>query len=269
MTLLTAHIGQRGFVPANCLAFTLVAAISLLPRGLAESTAHADEFAAERDRMVREDIARDGFFGRDGVQDKAVLAAMRAVPRHKFVPARLQRQAYADGPLPIGHGQTISQPYIVAKMTELLRVKPEDTVLEIGTGSGYQAAVLAEIVKSVYTIEIVPELGSSAAELLNTLKYENVQTKVGDGYFGWEEHAPYDAIIVTAAASHIPPPLIEQLKPGGRMVIPVGPPLGLQQLYVLEKRKDGSVLQRSVMAVRFVPLTGGTSKPAAGPSETK
>ncbi|GMU92809.1 MAG: hypothetical protein AMXMBFR4_18670 [Candidatus Hydrogenedentota bacterium] len=268
MTHLTAPIRQLTRVPGACLAATLLAVTTLQPQGLAEPGARSDEFALERDRMVREDIARDGFFGRDGVRDGQVLAAMRAVPRHRFVPARLQRQAYSDGPLPIGHGQTISQPYIVAKMTELLRVGPEDSVLEIGTGSGYQAAVLAEIVKKVYTIEIVPELGSSAAELLNKLKYENIETKIGDGYFGWEEHAPYDAIIVTAAASHIPPPLVEQLKPGGRMVIPVGPPLGLQQLYVLEKRKDGSIQQRSVMAVRFVPLTGGTPQPA-GPSDTK
>ena len=215
-----------------------------------------DPFRVQREEMVREDIARSGW-QRPGVQDKAVLNAMRTVQREKFVPKRLIRHAYADCPLPIGHGQTISQPYIVATMTALLRPKKDNTVLEIGTGSGYQAAILAEIVKEVYTIEIIAKLGEPAKERLGDLGYENVEVRVGDGYYGWEEHAPFDSIIVTAAASHIPPPLIEQLKPGGRMVIPVGPPMHVQQLMLVEKRKDGKVIQRSVMAVRFVPFTRG------------
>jgi protein-L-isoaspartate(D-aspartate) O-methyltransferase len=219
--------------------------------------ADAPGFVKARERMVTEDIAKDGFFGRRGVTDEAVLDAMRTVPRHEFVAESQRDNAYADSPLPIGHGQTISQPYIVALMTELLGVDEDDVVLEIGTGSGYQAAVLAEIVKKVYTIEIVEPLAKSATARLSELDYTNVQTKHGDGYFGWKEHAPFDGIVVTAAASHIPPPLVEQLKPGARMVIPVGPPFGNQQLFVLEKKPDGSVTQRSVLAVRFVPLTRG------------
>jgi protein-L-isoaspartate(D-aspartate) O-methyltransferase len=219
--------------------------------------ADAPGYAKARERMVTEDIAKDGFFGRRGVTDEAVLDAMRTVPRHKFVAESQRDNAYADSPLPIGHGQTISQPYIVALMTELLGVDADDVVLEIGTGSGYQAAVLAEIAKQVYTIEIVEPLAKSAKSLLSDLKYANVETKHGDGYFGWKEHAPFDGIVVTAAASHIPPPLVEQLKPGARMVIPVGPPFGNQQLFVLQKNADGSVTQRSVLAVRFVPLTRG------------
>lgn len=223
--------------------------------GLAQ--APEDPYLAERERMVREDIAKESLLGREAVRNPAVLEVMRKVPRHRFVPEDLIRHAYADGPLRIGYGQTISQPYIVAYMTEMLAPKKEDVVLEIGTGSGYQAAVLAELVKEVYSIEIVPELGQQAKERLESLGYKNVHARVGDGYFGWKEHAPFDAIIVTAAASHIPPPLVEQLKPGGRMAIPVGPPMQVQQLLMVEKRADGSILQRSVMPVSFVPLTGG------------
>ena len=218
-----------------------------------------DAFAAERDRMVANDIARDSW-NRPGVKDKAVLDAMRKVPRHEFVPERLIKRAYEDGPLPIGYGQTISQPYIVGVMTELLRVDGNSRVFELGAGSGYQAAVLAEIVKEVYTVEIIKELGEQAKDRLKRLGYDNVHVKVGDGYNGWPEHAPFDAIIVTAAETHIPPPLVEQLKPGGRMVIPVGPPLQVQQLMVVEKREDGSIVQRSVMPVRFVPVTRQKSK---------
>jgi protein-L-isoaspartate(D-aspartate) O-methyltransferase len=234
--------------------------------GLAEDS---PQFVKARERMVAEDIADDGFFGRRGVKDKAVLDAMRTVPRHRFVSESQQDRAYADTPLPIGHGQTISQPYIVALMTELLAVDEDDVVLEIGTGSGYQAAVLAEIVKQVYTIEIVDPLAASAKALLAELEYQNVETRSGDGYFGWKEYAPFDGIIVTAAASHIPPPLIEQLKPGARMVIPVGPPFGNQQLFLIEKKEDGSVTQRSVLAVRFVPLTRGkeNAEPPAASTE--
>jgi protein-L-isoaspartate(D-aspartate) O-methyltransferase len=207
--------------------------------------------------MVTENIAAGDLWGRTPVKDETVLEAMRTVPRHKFVPPSLHDDAHADRPLPIGYGQTISQPYIVAVMTELLRLNKDSVLLEVGTGSGYQAAVLAEIVKQVYTIEIVKELADAARLRLKELDYRNVEVRTGDGYFGWPEHAPYDGIVVTAAASHIPPPLLEQLKPGGRMVIPVGPPLQVQTLMVVEKRADGTTFQREVMPVSFVPLTGG------------
>ncbi|NIA14756.1 MAG: protein-L-isoaspartate(D-aspartate) O-methyltransferase [Nitrospiraceae bacterium] len=244
------------FPPRWTVFAVLLASLACCAADPAESQ---DPYQARRERMVEKDIAGSSW-GRTGVKDEAVLRAMRTVPRHKFVPQNLVRAAYADGPLPIGHGQTISQPYIVATMTELLKLDPEDVVLEIGTGSGYQAAVLAEIVKKVFTIEIVKTLGEQTQKRLEKLGYDKVEAKVGDGYFGWPEHAPYDAIIVTAAASHIPPPLIEQLKPGGRMVIPVGAPLQLQHLMLIEKRDDGTVVKRAIMAVRFVPLTGGGTK---------
>ncbi|MBI4560314.1 MAG: protein-L-isoaspartate(D-aspartate) O-methyltransferase [Candidatus Hydrogenedentes bacterium] len=235
--------------------FVAIAVLALCPAWWALG-AEADPYQAERERMVREDIAKGELWGRTAVKDKKVLAAMREVPRHKFVAAGSEAKAYADRPLPIGYGQTISQPYIVAVMTEHLKVDADDVVLEIGTGSGYQAAVLAEIVKQVYTIEIVKQLGDQAQTRLKTLGYQNAETKVGDGYFGWPEHGPFDAIVVTAAASHIPPPLVEQLKPGGRMVIPVGSPFQVQSLVVVEKRPDGTTTQRELMPVRFVPLTG-------------
>lgn len=208
------------------------------------------------DRLIREIVRPE--LGKEPVTDSAVLKAMRDVPRHDFVPANLQAVAYEDRPLPIGHGQTISQPYIVALMTQLLEVDSDDTVLEIGTGSGYQAAVLAKLVKDVYTIEIVEPLAKQAAERLAKLDYANVHVRQGDGYFGWKEHAPFDAIIVTAAATHIPPPLIEQLKPGGRMVIPVGAPLQSQTLLLVEKTDDGKVRQKSILPVVFVPFTRGS-----------
>lgn len=209
----------------------------------------SDEYAAAREAMVAETIE-----GR-GVTHGLTLAAMRAVPRHQFVPDGQLSRAYADTPLPIGYGQTISQPYIVAAMTELLRVDENSTVLEIGTGSGYQAAVLAEFVTHVYTIEIVEELAVSAAGLLQKLGYGNVTVSHGDGYHGWEEHGPFDGIVVTAAATHIPPPLVEQLRPGGIMVIPVGPPMQVQNLMVVEKQADGTATMRSIMPVTFVPFT--------------
>ena len=226
----------------------------------ADGTETEDPYREQRERMVRDDIARGSLWGRKAVRDKKVLDAMREVPRREFVPKSLRHRAYADGPLPIGHGQTISQPYIVAYMTEMLKLDADDVVLEVGTGSGYQAAVLAEVAKEVYTIEIVEPLGTQAAARFKQLGYKKVHVRVGDGYFGWKEHAPFDAIIVTAAASHIPPPLVKQLKPGGRMAIPVGPPMHVQQLMLVEKREDGSVVQRSEMPVRFVPLTGGKTE---------
>jgi protein-L-isoaspartate(D-aspartate) O-methyltransferase len=214
---------------------------------------HADEWKDPRTRMVQEQIA-----ARE-VRDPKVLAAMTAVPRHEFVPEAQRRLAYADRPLGIGYGQTISQPYIVAFMTEQLAPKPADRVLEIGAGSGYQAAVLAKLVAQVFTIEIVEPLTARAAEDLRRLGFSNVQVKAGDGYRGWPEHAPFDAIIVTCAPDHVPEPLVQQLKEGGRMIIPVTQ-FASQELHLLEKR-EGKVERRAVLPVRFVPMTGEALKP--------
>jgi len=188
--------------------------------------------------------------------DPQVLQAMATVPRHALVPEARRDAAYENRPLAIGHGQTISQPYIVALMTDLLKPEPGDKVLEVGTGSGYQAAVLAELVDQVYTIEIIEPLGEQARRSLAELGYTNIEVRIGDGYYGWEEHAPFDAIVVTAAASHVPPPLIRQLKPGGHMVIPVGSRFMVQQLVMVDKDLDGQVTTRQILPVRFVPLTG-------------
>ncbi len=188
--------------------------------------------------------------------DPRVMKAMATVKRHEFVPADLAPFAYENRPLPIGHSQTISQPYIVALMTELLALDGDDVALEVGTGSGYQAAVLSDLVKEVYTIEIIAPLAEQANARLHRLGYKNVTTRLADGYYGWAEHAPFDVIVVTAAASHVPPPLIDQLKPGGRMVIPVGGRFFVQQLLLVQKTKDGKVTTRQVLPVRFVPLTG-------------
>lgn len=189
--------------------------------------------------------------------DPRVMESMAKVPRHAFVPPGKTEYAYENRPLSIGFGQTISQPYIVALMTDLLDLRPDAVVLEIGTGSGYQAAILSGMVKAVYTIEVIEPLGAAAERRLKRLRYENVQTRIGDGYYGWPEHAPFDGIIVTAAAGHIPPPLIQQLKAGGRMVIPVGSPFLIQHLTLVEKDKKGEVRTRQLLPVRFVPLTGG------------
>ena len=196
------------------------------------------------------------YIKRDKLED-AVLAAMRKVPRHEFVGADMRRYAYDNGPLPIGHGQTISQPYIVALMTDLARPTRESRLLEVGTGSGYQTAILAELAAEVYSIEIVPPLAELAAERLHRLGYKNVHLQTGDGYHGWPEHAPFDAILVTAAAPAVPPPLIEQLAPGGRLVIPVGEPSFGQVLRLLEKGTDGELETHDILPVAFVPLTGG------------
>lgn len=185
-----------------------------------------------------------------------VLHAMRTVPRHRFVPETLQDMAYHNGPLSIGHGQTISQPYIVALMTELLQPNSSDIMLEVGTGSGYQSAILAQLVDKVYSIEIVPELAQSAERTLEELHIGNVETKSGDGYYGWPEHAPFDGIIVTAAAPYIPQPLVDQLKTGARLVIPVGRPYMHQELILVEKTPDGLTETKEVLSVAFVPLTG-------------
>jgi protein-L-isoaspartate(D-aspartate) O-methyltransferase len=215
-----------------------------------------DDRAAERRQMVDEIAAMAGLVaretGRAGL-DPRVLDAMRKVPRHEFVPQAQRHAAYRNRPLSIGSGQTISQPFIVALMTDLLDVKPGDCVLEVGTGSGYQAAVLAELAGDVYTIEIVESLGKSAAEALERVGYKNVHPKIGDGYKGWPEHAPYDAVIVTAAPDHVPPALIEQLKPGGRLVIPVGKLA--QALMVITKNVDGTTTRKEIVPVQFVPLT--------------
>ena len=208
----------------------------------------------QRRRMVRTQIERPGD-GRMRVTSKQVLEAMRRCPRHAFVPERQHRQAYADSPLPIGHGQTISQPYIVAIMTELLELTPKSKVLEIGTGSGYQAAVLAHLTPHVYTIEIIEPLADRAQQVLREQGYTEVKCRRADGYFGWQEEAPFEAIIVTCAAGHLPPPLWEQLKPGGRMVVPIGGPYEVQRLVVVTKTPEGKRRSRTVMAVRFVPLT--------------
>jgi len=208
-------------------------------------------FAQRREQMVLETIERRG------ITDEDVLNAMRAVPRHLFVPENEQDYAYGDHPLPIGYGQTISQPYIVALMTEMLELKEGDKVLEVGTGSAYQAAILAEIPNvEVYTIEIVPELAESARERLEGLSYANVYCKQGDGYFGWPEHGPFDAIIVTAAPDHMPQPLADQLAKGGRLVIPIGPPGGYQTLWKFVRQPDGELKAFNVGGVAFVPLTG-------------
>lgn len=207
-----------------------------------------DPYRAQRDAMVERQIEARG------ISDARVLKSMRTVKRHLFLPEEFAAHAYEDSAQPLGHGQTISQPYMVAYMTEAIRPNPQMKVLEIGTGNGYQAAVLAEIVKEVYTIEIIPELGHSAAERLKKLGYNNVQVKIGDGYQGWKEHAPFDAIIVTAAPETVPPPLLAQLKEGGRMIIPVGAESKPQTLTLLEKKR-GKIVSRKLMPVLFVPFT--------------
>jgi protein-L-isoaspartate(D-aspartate) O-methyltransferase len=214
----------------------------------------AGEGVAERLRMVKSQIAYPGD-GRAPVRDEAVLEAMRRVPRHAFVPARMRNLAYADGPLPIGNDQTISQPYIVALMTEHLALKPGAKVLEVGTGSGYQAAVLAHLTPNVYTIEIVKPLAERAERTLREQGYRSVKCRYGDGYDGWPEAAPFDAIIVTCAAEDLPAPLWQQLKPGGRIVIPTGGQYEIQRLVVITKTEDGQRQEKIITAVRFVPLT--------------
>lgn len=216
--------------------------------GCTNSIVDEDIFTRQRKRMVEEQIAYRG------VKDKRVLEAMESVPRHLFIPEEARLYSYYDQPVPIGFGQTISQPYIVAFMTELLRAGSNDVVLEVGTGSGYQAAILAKLVKQVYTIEIIEGLGKEAQKRLNMLGYTNVEVMIGDGYKGWPERAPFDAIIVTAAAEHIPQPLIDQLKPGGRMVIPVGGVYAVQDLMLITKDESSKVVKESIIPVRFVPL---------------
>jgi protein-L-isoaspartate(D-aspartate) O-methyltransferase len=219
----------------------------------------ADDYALARRELVElieQDVRDTSLYLDREALDPRVMAALGRVPRHEFVPDSERKYAYENRPLAIGHGQTISQPYIVALMTDLVRLKAGDTALEIGTGSGYQAAVLAELASRVFSIEIIEELGKQAAERLSRLGYDNVTTRTGDGYYGWEQHAPFDVIVVTAAAGHVPPPLLAQLKPGGRMVIPVGSSFLTQQLVLIEKHADGELVTRQIVPVMFVPLTG-------------
>jgi protein-L-isoaspartate(D-aspartate) O-methyltransferase len=224
----------------------------LAASGCGQKPAPVIDLASERQRMVQEQLMPRG------IHEERVLAAMAKVPREEFVPPDVRAASYSDGPLPIGYDQTISQPYIVALMTEQLRLQPHDRVLEIGTGSGYQAAVLAELVAEVYSIEIVAPLAHRAEATLQRLGYKNVHVKVGDGYKGWPEHAPFDAVIVTCAPEHVPQPLVDQLKEGGRMIIPVGNRLA-QELYLLEKA-NGGMRQSAVLPVRFVPMGGEAQK---------
>ena len=223
--------------------------------------AEDDRYAEDRARMIQtiEAHARSATeaLGRDYI-DPRVLAVMNRVPRHEFVFEWDEDAAYDDRPIAIGHGQTISQPFIVALMTDMARIGPDDVVLEVGTGSGYQAAVLAHLVQDVHTIEIIPELAETAEQRLDRLGYDNVHTYTGDGYYGHPKAAPFDAIVVTAAAQQVPPPLVQQLKPGGRMVIPVGSGFALQHLMLVEKDADGRVRTRQTLPVRFVPLTRGS-----------
>ena len=225
----------------------------VIATGCHKPPASSSEFAAERQNMVDQQLKPRG------IRDDRVLAAMAKVPREEFVAENVRGRSYADSALPIGHDQTISQPYIVAFMTEQLRPKPTDRVLEVGTGSGYQAAVLAELVKDVYTIDIVEPLAKGASARLARLGYNNVHVKVGDGYQGWSEVAPFDAIIVTCAPDKIPQPLTQQLKDGGRMIVPVGTTMMDQQLYLLEK-KNGELAQTAILPVRFVPMVGEAAK---------
>ncbi len=244
----TKAVDYRRYAGLICLLSTLM----LLLSASASSALEDDKeraFTSARQKMVRNQIRGEG------IEDTAVLKSLAAVPRHRFVPKRHQKRAYADTPLPIGHGQTISQPYMVAAMTELVQPQPGMKVLEIGTGSGYQAAVLAQIVDQVFTIEIIKPLARQAKQRLQQQGYKNIAVKQGDGYFGWEEFAPFDAIVVTAAAEYIPPPLLKQLKKGGRMVIPVGSPYFVQRLMLVEKKSSGEASSRSVMVVSFVPFT--------------
>jgi protein-L-isoaspartate(D-aspartate) O-methyltransferase len=219
----------------------------------------ADHYDVLRARLVAE-VSQDildtrAYIGKNTL-DARVMRVLGSVERHRFVPAELRSQAYKNRPLPIGYGQTISQPYIVALMTDLLELEADDVVLEIGTGSGYQAAILSRLVSRVYSIEIIPELAESASGCLQRLGFANVEIRNADGYYGWPQHGPFDAIIVTAASSHIPPPLVQQLKPGGILMIPVGPPFQVQQLSMVRKSLDDELTTRQILPVRFVPFTG-------------
>ena len=237
-----------------------IALISIINKPILKNYVEENKTSEQFDKYAkpREDMVENQLKNRD-IHDEGVLEIMNNLERHKFVPSYLIDKAYDDNPLPIGYGQTISQPYIVALMTQSLGLKENDKVLEIGTGSGYQAAVLAELVKEVYTIEIIKELANSAENRLNNLNYKNVRVKNADGYFGWEEQAPFDAIIITAAANHIPPPLLKQLKDKGKLIIPLGSTLSFQTLTIVTKKGD-ELETEFITGVRFVPLTGQALK---------
>jgi protein-L-isoaspartate(D-aspartate) O-methyltransferase len=245
-------------IRSNLSAVCLCVCALALPAPWAGARA-TDSYAVQRAAMVETiaaDVKETSLYLDTETLDPRVLAAMAKVPRHALVPEEQRDDAYQNRPLPIGYGQTISQPYLVAVMTDLLKPGPGDRVLEIGTGSGYQAAILAELVEQVFTMEVIAPLGERARDALQALGYRNIQVQVADGYYGWPEQAPFDAILVTAAASHVPPPLLKQLKPGGRMVIPVGSSFMVQQLLLVEKAADGEISTRQILPVRFVPLTG-------------
>jgi protein-L-isoaspartate(D-aspartate) O-methyltransferase len=236
--------------------FWICITLLLLPA----TAALGDEYAQARQHLVEvieQDVRDTSLYLDKEALDPRVMTAIAKVPRHEFVPVAQRLHAYANRPLSIGYGQTISQPYIVALMTDLIKPQAGDSVLELGTGSGYQAAILAELTGQVYSIEIIEALGKQATERLSRLGYDNVTVRIGDGYYGWEEHAPFDAIVVTAATSHVPPPLLEQLKSGGHMVIPVGSRFLTQQLVLIEKQPGGQFITRQIAPVMFVPLTGG------------
>jgi protein-L-isoaspartate(D-aspartate) O-methyltransferase len=237
--------------PGRRFSVILLVLISILASAGPETRAQADMLEAIRESVIR----TAEYTGRSEISPR-VMAQMAQVPRHEFVLPQQRSSAYLNTPLPIDHGQTISQPLIVALMTDFLDPEPGDIILEVGTGSGYQAAILAGLVSEVYSIEIIPQLATSAAAVLQRLDYSNVVVKAGDGYLGWPQHAPFDGIIVTAAADEIPPPLLQQLKPGAMLVIPLASPGGYQELMVIEKLASGETASRSVLPVRFVPLTG-------------
>ena len=243
----------RGVMTKRMLPLVLAFLVSIVTAAAAGEPDYAQLRQGLIERIEDDVRATSAYIGKARLDDR-VMAALARVPRHEFVPDSERAYAYQNRPLPIGYGQTISQPYIVALMTDLLALDEDSIVLEIGTGSAYQAAVLAELVARVYTIEIVEPLGRAARERLGRLGYGNVEVRLGDGYDGWAEHAPFDAIIVTAAASHVPPPLLGQLKPGGRLVIPVGSRFLTQQLILIEKQDDGALTATQVLPVRFVPL---------------
>ena len=235
--------------------------IRILPLLLFSSAVFAaeDDYSRQREDMTRaieDDVRATSLYLDKEVLDPRVMEAINTVPRHVLVPTNQRRHAYLNQPIPIGYGQTISQPYIVAIMTDLLNSQPEHKILEVGTGSGYQAAILSRLVQEVYTIEIIEALGKRAKRDLTELNYDNIKLRIGDGYYGWKQNAPFDGIVVTAAASHIPPSLIQQLKPGGRMVIPVGSRFLTQQLLLVIKNQRGNVTTQQILPVRFVPLTG-------------
>ena len=230
--------------------------ILLATPGTLDPAEHYEELRRNLIKQIIDDVRSTSRYLKKTTLDEQVLNAMSDVPRHLFVPKAYRQHAYENRPLPIGEGQTISQPYIVAIMTDLLSIKPADVILEIGTGSGYQAAILAKLASQVYTIEIIKTLQRSAAERLTSQGYNNITTKLGDGYYGWQDYAPFDAIMVTAVAGQIPPPLIKQLKPGGKMVIPVGGAFMTQYLMLVEKNINSTISTRQILPVRFVPLTG-------------